>query len=271
MSVPVHYELKSKGVAAIPKDKLIRYSVLNSALKTHKNLTPEDRHFAITHILGLNIDDTKFTNFVLQTYKLSNTGRFSLTFNMDLDQHIKSRKSDRLPILIVTAGTKKAWPELYDNSYLTKDEIEVIEEMSNREYYSILTAIETANCLPNIENVLPCSTIKDEQFTVNDKIKYNSLYSKCYEDVCLSESEIKGKIISLQHDIPQVAYVADTYDKNLTKFCFPVMEIIENFARSNFKNPKTNTIFSNRTISQIQEKYKKEIAMYKKYLDILKI
>ena len=269
MSVPVNYSVKSRGTIAIPKDKLIKYSVLNSALKTHKNLSPEDRHTAITHVLGLETNDDIFTKFVLQIYKLSNTGRFSLTFNDDLDSHIKSGKYDRIPILIVTAGSKKAWPELYDNSNLNAEDVLAIEEMSNREYYAILNAIETSECQSTIDDILPCEITKDTKINVDNKITYNSLYGKCFDNVCLTEAEQKGKIISLNSEIPQVAYVADKYNEKYNKFCFPLMEIVERVAKGNYINPNTNVRFSDRTISQIHDKYRKELAMYRKYLEIL--
>jgi hypothetical protein len=270
MSVPVIYDLKSKGAMAIPKDKLIRYSVLVTALKTHEKLSPEDRQFVISRILVLDIDDSRFTKFILQIYKLTNTGRFSLTFNKDLDDHIIARKAERLPVLVVTAGTQKAWPELYDNPYLCSTDVSTVEEMSNREYYSILNAIETAECLPSLDEILPCQEVKDQNFTVTDgKIYYNSLYSKCYNNVCLAETEQKGKIISLNSEIPKIAYVADIQSDAYSKFCFPVMVLIERLANGNYINPKTVKRFSDRTISQLSDKYKIEIAMYRKYLEIL--
>lgn len=270
MDVSVNYDLKSKRAMAIPKDKLIRYSVLNSALKTHKLLSIEDRHFAITHILGLDIDDDVFTKFVLQIYKLSNTGRFSLTFNADLDTHIKARKSERLPILIVTAGTHKAWPEVYDNSCLCEDDIKSIEEMQNREYYAILNAIETSDCVTDLNNILPCDVSKSQEFTVNDtKIKYTSLYSKCYQTVCMYESEQRGKIISLDSEIPQVAYVADKHEGEYTKFCIPLMVLLQRLAKQNYDNPQTGIRFSDTLLSQLLDKYRVEIAIYQKYLKII--
>jgi hypothetical protein len=270
MSVPVIYDLKSKGTIAIPKDKLTRYSVLTSALRTHEKLSPENRHFAIRHIMGLDIDDSRFAKFVLQIYKLSNTGRFSLTFNRDLDSHIIAGKSERLSILIMTAGNKKAWPELYENSYLSKEDITIIDEMTNREYYAILNTIETAECLTTMEEILPWKETEDRKFTVSDdKIHYNSIYSKCYNNVCLSESEQKGKIISLNSEIPKVAYVADTYSDSYEKYCFPMMELIERLAAGNYINQQSGKRFSDRAISQLLEKYRKEIAMCRKYLEIL--
>ena len=270
MSVPVIYTSLPKGVVAIPRDKLVQNSVLNAALKTHENLTPEDRAFAISQILLLNLNDPQLARFILQVYKLSNTGRFSLTFNMDLDGHIKARVDQRLPILISTADTEKAWPELYDNPYLSPTERETINQMSNREYYAFLNAIQTASCAKDFENILPCVAEQAEELSVNTEgIYYNSLYSKCYDTVCLYEAEQKGKIINLDGQIPQVAHVADKTSADYGKYCFPLMELIKQLSEGNYINPQSKQRFSDRTLSQLLAKYKKEVAMYRKHLEIL--
>jgi len=271
MNVPVIHSIKSNsGVIAIPRDKLVQGSVLNSALKTHENLTSEDRAFVISQILLLDLDNQQLTKFIHQIYKLSNTGRFSLTFNMDLDAHVKARVADRIHILVSTAGTDKAWPELYDNQYLTQVEQDTISQMNTREYYAILNSIQTASCSKDFENIIPCRAEQVEQFSINtESIYYNSLYSKCFGNVCLYEAEQKGKIINLDGQIPQVAYVADKSSTQL-KYCFQVMELIEQLARGDYVNSQSNRRFSNRTISQLLTKYKKEISMYRKHLDILR-
>jgi len=272
----------------IQKDVMIRNSMINAALKTHKNLTREDRLFVLSNVPN-NITNEKLANFILQIYKLSNTGRFSLTFNADLDTHVKARINNRIPILIETAGSDKAWPELYDNKYLNSNEINTIKEMSNREYYAILNTIENANSNGNcntteeLENILPSFCQKDrkdqknkghsdeqgdEELSIKDN-KIFSLYSKCYDTVCLYESDQRGKIISLTSDIPRVAYVADSHNNTNTKFCFDVMKLVEQLAKEDYINPQTKIRFSDRTISQLMQKYRKEIAMYKKYLEIL--
>ena len=106
-------------VIAIPRSKLIQNTVIEHALRTH-DLTDLDIEFALNEIEKLNLDTKKLSKFINQIYKLSNTGRFSLTFNKDLDIHIQSKVPSRIKSLVRVSGTEKAWPELYDNNYLEK-------------------------------------------------------------------------------------------------------------------------------------------------------
>lgn len=258
-----------EGVAAVPKDKLVQNIILNSVLKTHENLSVEDRSFVVPYIVSLNLSKQELSKFILQTYQLSNTGRFSLTYNLDLNKSIKTRDKNRVSTLIRIADTEQAWPELYNNPYLCQSEIETIKNMSNREYYAILNAIQMTNCSPNLDNIIPCQSVDSDTLTVGDNIYYNSLYSKCYDNICIYEGEQKGKVVSLSNsDVPKVAYVATNNNGKIDKQCFPIMELIGQLAIGNYVNPKTNTPFSERTLSQILDKYHKEIAMYRRYLEI---
>lgn len=261
MNVPTVYNIKNKGVIGISKDKLIQYKLLNTVLKTHESLSNDDISFGINNILKLNLDDINMTKFLLHSYKSLNSGRFSLTYNKKLDEAIKSRNNILLP-------GDKDWPELYDNSELSSEDINTIEEMYNREYYAILNAIEKSRCVINLDEILQCDENKTQVFNIDNKdIYYNSLYSKCYENICIQESIQKGKIISLNSNIPKIAYVSDENKDKIYKFCFPIMELIEQFAKNDYINHQNNERFSERTIEQILNKYRKEIAMYKRYLN----
>ncbi len=268
---------KTKGVIAVPQDKLVQNYILNKALETHKNLTLPDRSFAVREILRMDLSKKDLAKFILQIFKLTNTGRFSLTYNYKLDKNIKDRDTQKLSELVKIADTEKAWPELYNNSYLTQPEVETIKSMNNREYYAILNTIQKAGS-KDLNNIIPCkpnpvaepmkNTVIKQTTVDNDIIYYNSIYTKCYDNVCLHESEQKGKIVSVsgtKSSIPQIAYVSDKSNN----YCFSLMELVERFAMGNYDNPKTGTRFSNRTLSQVISKYNKEINMYRQYLDIL--
>ena len=261
-------------VIGIPRSKLVKRSILDAVLKTHGNLSEDDRNFAINEIIDAKLDDQDLAKFIHQIYKLSNTGRFSLTYNLDLDSHIKAKIPIRIKELIQVSGDEKAWPELYDNNYLTEIDINVIEKMSNREYYAILNTIQTASSSKDFENIIPCVTTQDDAiYLEKDGIYHTSIYSKCYNNVCLSESQQTGKIISLTSDIPQIAYVAEGSDTDTNTdigvYCFKIIDLIEQLSRGDYTNPNTGKIFSNRVLNQLLSKYDKEIKMYKKYLTIL--
>lgn len=279
-----------KRVIGIPRDILIKQKMIETALKTHDDLSTEDRRYAMNiflkNISGKSTE--KVANFILQIYKLSNTGRFSFTYNLDLDTHIKAKIPERIKLLFDVSGTERAWPELYKNPYLTDEEKESIKTMSNREYYAILNTLENTlsfnqNNDDNLKEILPCEVSKDESLSLDEKgIHHTSIYSKCYDSVCISESNQSGKIISFSNNIavPQIAYVADNKpDNNKSedgkkpgngkKHCFKLMELIEQLAKGNYINGQTGEMFSELALHQMLTKYEKEIKMYKRHLDII--
>ena len=269
--------------------KLAQRAILKAAVGTLKDLDLYDVNFVIHIVLSMNLDNKKLADFVLRVYQLSNTGRFSLTYNLDLVNHIKIRDSNRIKDLIKVCGDEKAWPELHKNYYLLSDEITIIQKMSNREYYAILNTLENAVIADDFENLLPCMKEKVDTLFLRapsvslfsnasppgmnkNRIIHSSLYSNCYNHVCISETVQQGKIISFSgnNEIPQVAYVADTSDQNSPKkYCFEVMKLVEQLAKGDYINPETNLMFSELTIQQLLQKYEKEIKMYKCHLELL--
>ena len=257
----------TRGVKAIPREKILQKSIVEQSLHSHDALTDDDISYMINLVLNLDISNKKLTNIILHIYKLTNTGRFSLTFNTKLDIAIKNRDRDKIINLITISSNEAAWPELYDNQELDNEEIENILSLTNKEYFAILNSIQTASS-SDFENILPCVTKQDEIISYDKEgIYYNSLYSKCYKNICLYESEQIGKIISTSGIIPSVAYLTDFNKSGQNKkYCFKMMELIERFARNDYTNSKTGTRFSDRTISQVISKFGKEIKMYRRYL-----
>lgn len=264
---------RKKGVTIVPKDKVIQKDMIESALKTHKDLGSEDRKYLIGEVIGMDLSDGALTNFILRTYKLSNTGRFSFIYNLDLDSHIKTRSGKRVRKLVEVAGEEIAWPEVFANPYLSDEERDTIEKMYNREYFAVLNSLERAKCNNrNLEEILPCgSSNTDSLYLSDNKLKYTTIYSQCYDNVCMSEAEQLGKIIALGNgndEIPQIAYVADG-NKKSDRYCFRVMSLIKQLSEGNYINPKTGAMFSPLLLEQLLSKYEKEIKMYKRHLEIL--
>ncbi len=258
---PIIIQNTQKKVLALPRNKLIARSVLISALKTHPSLTVEDIRWFLNQVQQLN--NRELTELILRIYKLSNVGRFSFIYNQDLDSHIKDRNAQRVQTLIRVAGKECAWPEVYNNILLNSEERQTIEKMANREYFSILNTLETAQPSDDLDNIIPCTVSTDEIIGLSQNA---TIYSQCYDNVCIAESQQSGKIISFSNAIPQVAYVADQTER----YCFPLMEIIQQLAQQNYINPQTNQRFADITLKQLLTKYEKEIKMYKYYLETLK-
>ena len=251
--------ITSRKVVAIPRSMIVQKSIIDSALKTHEDLTSDDRIYFLS--LLDKLCDKKLAKFVAQIYKLSNTGRFSLTYNMLLDKYIKNKNKEKILTLVEMSGKEKAWPELYNNKRLDEEEIETVETMNRREVHSILNTVETADGYDSFENIIPCQAETLDTLAMEEKgLQYSTIYSDCYNNICISESQQKGKIVSLNSDIPQIAYVADEQDR--TKYCFNLMDLIERLANGNYINSQSGRMFSKTTLDQILTKYEKEIKMY---------
>ena len=70
------------GAVTIPRCKLVQKAMIEAALKTHEMLSEEDINYALEQIIPINLTDKELALFILQIYKLGNTGRFSLTYNL---------------------------------------------------------------------------------------------------------------------------------------------------------------------------------------------
>ena len=263
-----------KGVMAIPKSKIILKEMLVNVFKTHPDLDADDINYIVLLIMNLNLNDNTLAKFITQTYKILNTGRYSLYFNTKLENNIKRRCGKDIAEQIKNSGTEVSWPELYCNDLLNDDEIDIVDSIAKREFSVILYTIEkskTSNCsvvFPTFNNNHQTNNNQISQDL--DGIYYNSLYSKCYNEVCIAESKQKGKIVSFDESkIPQVAYVSDDNNHDTTKnknFCFNTMYLISRLSKENYINPETKLPFTTRTLCQLMAKYQIEIKMYKKFL-----
>jgi len=188
-------------------------------------------------------------------YKLSNTGRFFSIFNFKLEDCIKRRDKKELIKLL----KKPDFPELYDNMLLSGEEIERVEAMKRKEYFSILNTIEQLKFDKSDTTILP----HIEGDTTSN------IYSKCYKNICIYEV-LELENFPGNHIIPNKIYVADSSSGENKSYHFNIMKIITRFASGDFNNPKTGKPFSNKAKNNIASKYGKEIKMYRRYLKSVK-
>lgn len=262
-----HINLRSpkSSVIAIPRCELIRKKIVHDALKTHSKLLEDDIKFGVDTIVNCSkeniLSDEELASIVLHMYKGSNTGRFCLTFNLDIDMHLRSRDKERIKML-TKAPKEAAFPELYQNDLLTQGEKDTINRMYNKEYYAILNTIEKSKFCDT--PLLPCHQEKDEYiFQDNSNL---SIYNQCYKDICIQESMESTPCLSGSCNIPQKTYVADCSSGENKAYCFDMIDLIKRLGSNNLNNPKTHKPFSDRAKCQLINKYMKEIKMYRKYL-----
>lgn len=274
---PSSPEPSIKDINTIPKKCMIIYHLISDILQTHLKLDINDIRFTSNIICNMNLSNNQLAKFLLHSYKFSNTGRFTLTFNYNLDIYIKIRNKEKIELL-ANMSENDAFIELYDNPLLTEIEKITISNIYRREYLSILNTIEyaIATDIP-LNSIFPSNLNNLNNININDFInnENKSLYSKCYDGICYYELEKNGNIDDIIGgcEIPMLTYISDIdiQDNNtLNKvYCFDLMELIEMIANNYKINKFTNKIFNPRVYDMIKQKYNKEINMYKKYLSIV--
>lgn len=242
----------------VPNQTLICQKVIYDTLKTHPNLTEDDITFGTNFICNLNLSIEKLTAVVLMTCKTTNTGRFALIFNHDLDNALKLQDGKLLVKLLT--GDNFLF-EVYD-SELTKEERAVVERMIAKETIAIQNALKEAGKLiskgnfASTDHLIPC----------NLEEKEGTLYSQCYKGVCLKEEN--SDVMNGDTQIPSTIYTVDQVEgERLTNtFCFEFMDLIEGLSMTPPTNPTTKQPFSPLALSLLLPRYGKEVKMYKRYL-----
>jgi hypothetical protein len=246
MYTPTSPEPTISDINTVPKKYATIHNLIFNILETHINLNCDDIQYTSSIVCNMDMMESQLAKFLLHTYKLCNTGRFALTFNSNLDIYIKNREIESIQLL-ANMAERDAFIELYENPLLGQEDRNVIYDMYKREYMSMLNTIEYA-----------ISTGKSFDF----------LYPKCYEGIVSYEtSDVTGG-----YQIPTLSYISeiDIQDNNrLNKvYCFDLMELIETMAEGNRINKFTGKSFNPRVYDLINQKYSKEINMYKKYLSM---
>ena len=270
---------KQAKIMTIPSTTIFCQRLLTEVLSTHEALNDEDIVFAVD--LGCQAQGLTniqiLGNFVTHSCQLTNTGRFSLSFNYALDQAIKSRNGDRF-IALATSPSQNIWLEVYDNAELTSDERKIILDMYNRELVVFLNILEQGSTEAG-SLVLPCDRIKECHPTdINNQGK-TCLYSNCYRDVCLAESKVfqipeSGRLaLPDQSDqIPGTVMVPDIREGFLrVVHCFDFITLIRSLSTVPIINPITEKPFSPEGLRLLLSRYEKEIKMYRRYLNGLAV
>lgn len=251
-------------VRTVPASALVCNKLISQALQSHDVLSPEDIAFGANYICNLRLGDEQLAPLLLMISKDTNTGRFALSFNHELDNALKIRDASILGRIL---NGQNFLVELYDNEELTGEEQAVIERMLTRELAAITATLKQGEVLLargqlGAEDLLvPCADLERVQVSVGDR--QATLYSRCYDQVCLKESVSQ---------IPTVIYTVDQApgDAAPNTYCFDVMELIAGLAQDPPLNPTTRQPFSSLALSLLLPRFEKEVKLYRRYLKQLR-
>lgn len=223
-------QIKSVNSCTVAENSYLREIFQNRYSKDEVN-------FVIATLCSFpNID---CTNFLLLANQNTNSGRFSESFNHDLNLAVKNRDVDLLYNLAI--GGSNLFVELFDNDELTEKEFETIRSMYNKELQSIKSTVS-----------------KGKNSVIPQAYNYQKLYVECYNDICIEEFS--------NANIPQQVILVD----NGVRYTFGYEELYDLLTR-NMPNPQTGKDFNPSLLASLRIRFSKEIKMHRRYLNQLTI
>jgi hypothetical protein len=268
---------------ALSNDEIACFHILKYSLSTHKNLSEKEIIRTSNYICSFIFDKkqtlkvenlSKFDSLTQFVTYSDQTGicKFALSFNKKLHEAIKSKDFSLLKKLFL--GPKEMFVELYDNRYLSPSDKDFLIRLVSREMVSYESLFDKLKLkIINIEDIkhkCSASSYFELSHTKNKNTMF-SLTSNCYNEVCIQDSRNLNEddvlsIMSKYEKPPSSFYTIDKSSKSQTPqmYCFDTLELIASLPI----NPKTGEKFSKYSLNIINQRFSKEIKMYKRYFEL---
>lgn len=245
----------------IKQYEYVCYTLMKYVLSNNNSLTSDDIIYASNLVTTLYDFSYKYPqSFGLTQEKLLllltlsnqlNICKFALAFNERLIHHIKSRNDDSLVDFIENIHYGY-FVEIFDNPYLEDCDKSLLIKLIDIEYKSI-------------------SAIYNE-FSLCEGLTCN-FYDRCYNDICINEcvtsgcSAIEGILVQA-NKIVDTVYIIDKSSESSTPeiFCFDLLSLCFIMNEDNPVNPKTDDFFHEFSLNCIQNRFRKEIAMVRRFI-----
>lgn len=266
-------------VVAVPARETFCRSIVRECLSSHRDLEEEDLEYASSLGCRFKPDDDALAMFMLHSCKSTNTGRFSLTYNFELDRAIVERNGQRV-IDLASIDVDTAWPEVFDNPYLSEAERETIIRVHDKELNAVKNVVEQGKTMSppyTVQFMTKCEPtvdrITDKKGGVDTE---TTVYGTCYKGVCIEESRHGGVLFDLEQPeklqetvmVPEKAASVEI-GIHLVR-CYDFIHLIHGLSLVPPVDPTTGQKFSDATEKMLLQRYNKEIKMYQKFLDNLR-
>lgn len=254
---------------------------------------------------SVGLDDQQLIMFLVYADQ-KGIAKFALIFNEELDEAIKNKDTISLKKLLL--GPKEMFIELYDNPYLSYEDREFIIRLISREMFAMTLTFESikknildefsldyyqlnsfeidenlnkeiynnsAGLHGNLEFLNTthdfCKTTKSQGICG----KIGNFAAQCYDKVCIQDAEIleDDKVRAEMSKYEKPSDSVFTIDKSYTAstpqvYCFNTLDLIKIMTENTPFNPKSNEPFSEYALNLITQRFRKEIAMYKRFKEI---
>ena len=281
--IPVNYGDDTSPAIAISDCELVFYYASIYILRTHAALDAEDIRYAANYISSFyshscnpsrdNASSLTDNQLIMFLVYADQTGicKFALIFNEELDAAIKAR--DDATFKRILLGPKEMFVELYDNTFLSTEDRDFIIRLIARESFSLMSALELLKT--KILDSRPEENDLDFSRDPNCYDRFAFLTSTCYEQVCIQDSQILeddfARATMAKHEkTPQSVFTVDKSPSSETPqvYCFNTLDLIASVTENIPINPKTGEPFSDYSIKIINQRFTKEINMYRRYIQI---
>lgn len=252
--------------------ELACFYVVRHLLHSHKLLSLADIHYAANYISSFYahsqrliegnpdatnvLSDTLLTRLLVYINQCS-IGKFALIYNEAIDNAILTRNNVLLRELLLSP--KEVFVELYDNPYLLAEDRDYLLRIISREMYAMLLVLGRLR----------------KQLINNDLIDLEGLATNCFNEICIHDSRIltedlaRGEMFKYEKLSPTI-YTVDKGSTTLSPqvYCFDTMKLIGIMTERVPINPSTREPFSDFSRELIQQRLRKEIALYKRYKEL---
>lgn len=273
------FEVSNQDISsavAMSDEELACFYTVKFVLSSHKRLSKEDVEHAANYISSFytygrseensDRDDIITEEHLVQFLVYTNRrgiGKFALIFNDRLDFAIISR--DNIFLQQILFGPKEMFVELYDNPYLFTEDYDFIIRLISREMYAMTLLLTRLR-----EKIMNLETIDG---TCQESIE--SISAKCYDKVCLEDAKILENDsirveMSKYETLPDTIRTVDKSKNSMTPqvYCFDTIELIASMTENIPVNSKTKEPFSEYSLKVIRERFRKEIALYRRYKEL---
>jgi len=194
---------------------------------------------------------TRLAFVLVHSWRKTTSGKFSLTYNLDLKSSVKRKNTKRIEDLWMSTGPENLFPEVYNNKMLSKSEKNSVQNIYIREYTAILNALRKLT--------------EEKTFNKSDTLfsDFKGAYDTCYRKI----SENSDKLI----DSLTTNGVVFVPNGNIVKSgslvvnnvkAYEFMDLITILARQKMSGCSTNKVTNN-----LLRRYNKEVSMMIIYLD----
>lgn len=264
---------------ALNNTELTVFHMVSHILHGHARLDLNDIQTAANYISSFYIYSQQYDPGLLPLDQLimflvyadqSSICKFALLFNTELDRAITTRDEPRLKSIIT--GPREMFVELYDNPFLLTADREFMIRLVSREIFAMNLTFELVK--HKLTKLEPIETFCHSQTTISSRSPNHmtSLTTRCYDEVCLQDAQIleedsiRGTMYRYER-VPSTIYTVDKPGSAHTPqvFCFTTLDLIAAMTDDVPINPQTQQPFSTYAVEIIYQRFRKEIAMYRRY------